>query len=90
MRKYLLLLLLIPVISLARTWEMNNQGGGKIVLSERTCPKYPKLYEMYAYQSDGSSITGCWAVIDGKVHVVYIDGTRFIYNAESFVEMKSY
>lgn len=75
----------------AATYETDNEGGGKIVLTDRECKNYPPLRSMYAYHSTGVYMDGCWAIIDGKVHVYYHQSKeRRVYPAEIFHETKTY
>lgn len=87
-------LILAGVLTLpcyAATYETDNEGGGKIVLSDRECKNYPALRAMYAFHSTGVYLDGCWAMIDGKVHVIYNQTReRRVYPAEIFHEVKIY
>lgn len=75
----------------AAIYEADNDGGGKIVLTERECKGYPALKFMYAYHGSGVYMDGCWAIIDGKVHVYYHQSKeRRVYPAEIFHETKTY
>jgi hypothetical protein len=80
------LLASVSLTALADTFAMPNQAGGEIVLSDRACSdkKGKGLSEAYNYSSGGRYMEGCWTVIDGMVHVVWFDGTRYTYSIDSF------
>lgn len=82
MKKLFLALALVSGVAQADTWSMPNQGGGKVVLTDRECKGYPSLRESYAYTSEGYW-SGCWTIIDGKVHMVAGDERR-VYELKSF------
>ncbi len=48
--------------------EMNNQGGGKIVLTSVTCPN-SNLFVAYSYVDNGKTIMGCWTTSGERVMV---------------------
>lgn len=76
--------------------NMNNQGGGKIVLTNETCKvdgkTYSSLNRAYNYTSEGYGSEGCYAVEDDTVVVIWkkSDGTsqRMRYPAENFTIIK--
>ena len=84
MKKLLLIAALAAAPALADTWAMPNKGGGEIVLTERSCPNGKGLLRVYGYLADGKAIFGCWTVLDGMVHVVWDDGSRYTYPIENF------
>ena len=69
MKKMLIALALVSCNAIADTWVMANQGGGQIVLTDRKCQGYKALFYAYTY-TDKAFLDGCWALMDGKVHVV--------------------
>lgn len=75
----------------AKTYEMNNNAGGKIVLTDRDCKGYEPLKQAYAYHQSGTVFDGCWGYIDKKIHVYYpsVDEKR-IYNPSDFREVIMY
>jgi len=83
MKKLLLIAALAAAPAFADTWVMPNTGGGQIVLTDRKCKGYPKLMEAYSYTSKGYW-EGCWAVIDGKVHVAWEGNERRVYDIADF------
>lgn len=84
--KSLIFALLIALSTTAKAdiFVMPNKDGGQIVLTTRTCSKEPSLLSGYAYGKGGLTLPFCWAYFDNMVHVVYDDGTRYIYNPELF------
>lgn len=71
----------------ADSWTMNNQGGGKVVLTDRACNEKGTKTLKYAYTyTDNSFLEGCWALIDGKVHVVWGKKDRRVYEINAFVQ----
>lgn len=85
MKKLLLIAALVAAPAFADSWAMPNRAGGEIVLTDRKCPGYPKLLEVYNYTDTGSMQTGCWTVVDDMVHVVWDkSGKRYTYPLESF------
>ena len=80
MKKLLLALLVVATpLQAASIASMNNQGGGKIVLTDETCRleggRYPSLYHAYFYTGSGLTGDGCYTVQDDTVVVVWdIDG----------------
>jgi hypothetical protein len=85
MKKLLMAALL--VLSLNANAEviasMNNQGGGKIVLTSTTCPS-SNLYVAYSYTQSGHTIMGCWTTSGDRVMVDWSGDIRS-YPANAFV-----
>ena len=82
-----LLIAVLAVLSLsanADTWVMNNNGGGQIVLTDRKCQGYKYLYYAYSH-TPKAYFDGCWAILDGKVHVSWEGNERRVYNLNDFV-----
>ena len=84
MKKLLIGLLLVSGSVMADTWVMNNNGGGQIVLTDRVCKQSKALYEAYTHTNQGYW-SGCWAIVDGKVHVVWENKDRRVYELNDFV-----
>ena len=79
------LVMLVSGSVMADTWVLQNNGGGQIVLTDRKCPGHPSLFEVYSY-TDKVYLKGCWAVIDGKVHIGWEQGQgRRVYELNDFV-----
>lgn len=66
------LLAVLPTSCYAQTLEAANDGGGKIVLTARVCPKEKSLMRAHTYLKAGKTTEGCWSVLDGRVHVVWL------------------
>lgn len=91
MRKILFAILLAGSFSVhAQTWQMNNQSNGKIVLTSRDCPEYPKkgLRSGYAYGQGGKTLSFCWAIIDGMIKALYRNGDEYTYNPNAFTKVE--
>ncbi|MES2362382.1 MAG: hypothetical protein V4646_11345 [Pseudomonadota bacterium] len=71
----------------ADTWEQPNEGGGRIVLTDRACNEKDsaELMSAYTYLGNGSMLPGCWATLDAKVHIVWDNGKRSVFSMYSFV-----
>ena len=68
----------------ADTWVMANNGGGQIVLTDRLCQGYKHVYYAYTHTPQ-FYMDGCWALMDGKVHVVWENKQRRVYDMNDFV-----
>jgi hypothetical protein len=81
MKNLLIALLIVSSpLQAASIASMNNQGGGKIVLTDERCRlakgKFPDLYHAYFYTAEGITGDGCYTVQDDTVVVVWdIDGS---------------
>lgn len=91
MKKLLLGLLFCATVSNAQTLVMPNQGGGEITLTNRICKINGRTYDSLklAYSWTRSIyFEGCWALIDGNVHIQWSfdDGRseRRVYPVSSF------
>jgi len=92
MKKLLLTLaLLVSINAYAESWVMPNEGGGEITVTDQQCKAdngaYPQLKKAYSW-TNKIYFEGCWAIIDGNVHVIWMlpSGTRprNVYNINSF------
>ena len=63
---------------------MNNQGGGKIVLTSAVCDRSPSLFVAYSYVDSGKTIMGCWTTSGDRVLVDWSGDIR-AYPASAFV-----
>ena len=96
MRKILSCLLFVPILAHAETIaSMNNQGGGKIVLTNEVCKAegktYSKLSRAYNYTSEGYGSEGCFYVEDETVVVIWNQSNgakQMRYPAENFTIVK--
>ncbi len=84
MKKLFLILAIVSNMAQADTWVMPNNGGGQIVITDRPCQGYKSLYEAYTYSNSGYW-TGCWGLVDGKVHIAWHKGDRRVYEMNDFV-----
>ena len=66
--------------------SMNNQGGGKIVLTSALCDR-SNLYVAYSYVDTGKTIMGCWTTSGDRVLVDWSGDIRS-YPANAFVVVK--
>ena len=79
----------------ARTqvFVMPNQGGGEITLTARPCvirnETIKGLAEAYTWSPSTAYQKACWSIIDGSVHVLYLDsGKRMVYDITDFREKR--
>ena len=89
MKKLIALLLLAPTLAFGGVVaSMNNQGGGKIVLTDEQCiykgKNYRHLYKAYFYTAEGITGDGCWVIEDESVTVVWHMGETRRYPAANF------
>ena len=82
MKKLLLSLMLVcGAVNAAEYWTAPTKEGGEIVLSkDRTTKCGDVLYSMYIVTVGQKVISGCWTVMEGRVHVRYDDGDRMAYD----------
>lgn len=79
------MLLAVAVSAQAETWfETPNKNGGKIVLTDSPCTKYPTLRFAMSTSPNGKTLFGCWTVIAGDVQLSYNDGEVYSYPMEVF------
>lgn len=76
MKNLLIALLVVATpIQAASIASMNNQGGGKIVLTDERCRleggRFPTLNHAYFYTAEGITGDGCYTVQDDTVVVVW-------------------
>jgi hypothetical protein len=84
-----------PAPAQAQSLMLTNKAGGRIVITLRDCTllgkREPVLRKAYGYSSDGLYLSGCWAMIDDMIHIIWEDnGTieRRVYNPYSFVPLE--
>lgn len=78
---------MLPSVAFAESWYLPNQAGGQIILTDTKCPNYSELNWMYARNSSGQSIAGCWTVKDGFVQVAWDSGGLSSYPANQFKQL---
>jgi hypothetical protein len=82
MKKILAILAFAPALAAAQTFEMNNESGGKIVLTSRTCvfkgENLAPLRTAFAFSRGGTAANGCWGFIDGYVKTLWFDGSGVV------------
>lgn len=89
MTKFLALLALVASPALAQVFVMPNKGGGEITLTNRPCvinsQTIDGLREGYTWSPSTPYQKACWTIVDGMVHVLYLDSnTRRVYAIEDF------
>lgn len=62
--------------------EMPNKGGGKIVLTDTTCPN-SNLWISYSYTQSGHTFMGCWTTSGDRVMIDWSGDIRS-YPADAF------
>ena len=99
MKKTLLITLasaLIGCATPARTqtvFVLPNKGGGEITLTNRQCvikdQNVPELREAYTWSPSSTYEKGCWTIIDGNVHILFLTtNDRRVYRIEDFREKR--
>lgn len=83
------LILLAASAVQAQVFYLPNRGGGEIVLTARACivngQNYPGAREAYTWTPNSRKQQACWEIIDGNVHVIYIDTRQIhVYRIEEF------
>lgn len=96
MNKVLLTLATFALIGCAspaqtQVFVMPNKGGGEITLTARPCVINSRtiegLKEAYTWSPESPYQKACWTIIDGMVHVLYLDTRdRRVYPIEMFRE----
>lgn len=67
---------------------MDNEGGGKITLTDEREGCIPTMRIVYAYTSDGTALFGCWGLSGENVIATYTNGTVRVYPIENFTVVK--
>lgn len=67
---------------------MKNQAGGLIYLTNNVTDKCRPQRVMFANNSDGKSIWGCWFVDEVVVHVRWEDGGTSAFPVDAFTLVK--
>ena len=73
----------------ANTWELPNKSGGKIVATDRPCPKKggEGLLYVYSHIPSGEVLQGCWTVMDNTVVVMWNNGKMTVHNENDFTSV---
>lgn len=97
MKKMLVLLLLcLSVHASADTFAtLDNNAGGKIVLTDEICKHngnvFDKLNRAYNYSEAGYTGEGCWFIEDETVVVIWVDTNKKMrYPLNNFTLAKKY
>lgn len=61
-----------------------NDGGGEIVLTNLPCKDRQSLLLAYTYTEGGNYESGCWTLLKDKVHVIWKNGVRRVYQGKYF------
>lgn len=56
---------------------LENQGGGKIILTDNTCPSDPAQFVAYGTSQSISTQFGCWFSDDMMVHITWTKSGNF-------------
>jgi len=85
--KFVLLLAAAPVFG--QVYVLPNKGGGEITITGRPCvikgQNHPELREAYTWSPSAPYEKGCWTIIDGMVHILFLDtNNRRVYAIEDF------
>ena len=84
MNKLLIALLLLPLVATAKPIaETNNQGGGRIVLTNDKCND-PNFKLAYSQMNGASTLLGCWGMDNTFIHIRWYDGDLRSYPIEGF------
>lgn len=70
---------------------MPNKGGGEVVITARPCVINGKtvegVREAYTWTPSTAYQKACWAIVDGMVHVLYLESReRRVYPMDAFRE----
>ena len=76
-----------------RVFVSPNKGGGEITLTDRPCiikgQNLSELREAYTWTPSAPYEKGCWTIVDGMVHVLYlVSGERRVYSLDGCREKK--
>ena len=83
--KYLLLatLLVAPIAHSEALFELRNQAGGKIILTDEKC-RDNSHYLAYSMMPNYPTLLGCWAADSQYVHIGWYDNDLRSYPATSW------
>lgn len=90
-KAFIFIAAMLPCVAAAQTFEMQNEGGGKIVIAmDRKCKNHKDLHHAFTYHSNGRYAEGCWAYFDDLIHVVWdtpYGKERRVYSPDSFIKV---
>ena len=64
--------------------ETNNDGGGRIALTDLKCTRIQNTFIAYTYISNGKSLMGCWTSESDRVFIQWNDGDLRSYPIDTF------
>lgn len=84
MKKLLVVLLFLTSSAHAERWfEMPNEAGGKIILTETKCTKGEGKF-VIATTPSGTNIHGCWYYFTDMVHIAWENGKSSSFSPNDF------
>ena len=92
MKTLIIPLLLVALgIAHADTWELENRIGGKIVATDRPCPRKSGegLLYVYSYISSGETLQGCWTAMDRNIVIMWDNGQMTVHAVEAFMPVET-
>ena len=77
----------------AQVFVVPNKGGGEITITTRPCiingENKSQLREAYTWTPSYPFEKGCWGVVDGMIHIIFLkSGERRVYAISDFQEKK--
>ena len=67
---------------------MPNKAGGMMYLTNNTTDRCKPLRAMFANNSDGKSIWGCWMIDEMIIHIKWDDGGTSAFPVDAFTLVK--
>ena len=90
MKKLLIGFLFVPMLAHAERWfEMRNNAGGKIILTEYKCENNDKGRAAIATTDTGKTLDGCWFYFTDMVHILWKSGDKSSFEPKDFVVRES-
>lgn len=89
MKKIAFILLMICGMAFAEEWfEMPNEAGGKIILTNSKCESSESGKLVIATTPKGGNILGCWYYFTDMVHIVWKNGQTSSFQPTDFTAKK--
>jgi hypothetical protein len=89
MNKLLIALLLVSSAANAEAlFQLNNNAGGKIVLTDELC-RNNKNRLAYSMSPNHDTILGCWSADSSYVHIGWYEGGIRSYTYEGWVDVRT-